>query len=694
MLHAPATTLRTFVAASLFHHALLGLSMAALGAAGLRLSSLLAPAGLARGLAAAPLAVAAAVAETLALGLAGLGGSSVVLSGAALLTWLAVRTTTPAPKLSTTEELLSWWRAGSATDRALLGALGGGALIWAVWQLRVPQIGFDSQFYHLPEIVLWVQSGHPGVVENVLPGLPVGNYPLTDEVTVAWATGIARSFVPFMLWPWVTLLITACAGWEGLRALRVPPLARGLAVAALCTSPWLLAWQSHGTMTDPAALCWLVCGAALFALGRDRPELLAPALLAVGLSVGVKTTTLPLGLVVVALGLAESRRHLRGVRVPLVAALVGALAVGGVWYVRNLLDHGSPFWPIIATPWGEPVPQFIAFINTSFVDRPAATIDQLGGSYVNRFSGGLIVLVGGVLVPMTVARRAAAVARRGTLAAAAVTAVALLIWIRSPLTGIPRGYGNVESVFSTTRYLLPAIAAGAVALGLVAAERRRHSAVALVALLAAVLVNFTETFELGFPTAPAPWIPAVGAALGAVLAVLIARRASLDVPRLAAPLLAVALGALLALPARGLVARHGATHELTTAPVVNRLVGDREYRTGASPVATNPLFIGVLAGDDLRHRLEAIPAGAPCSTVGARARTQWLVVYANPGPLDGAPPLPVGRCLPGVRATLETSQFHIYRPQAGLGTATAVVDRRRVSARPRADKATPRCCAR
>lgn len=643
------------MAASLLHHALLGLSAAALGAAALRVASVLAPTGLARGLAAAPLGVAAAVAETLALGLGGLGGDSLVLSGTALLTWLAVRTITPTPMRSATRELLSWWRERSAMDRALLGSLGGGALIWAVWQLRVPEIGFDSQFYHLPEIVLWVQSGHPGVVENVLPGLSVGNYPLTDEVTVAWATAIARSFVPFLLWPWLTLLITACAGWAGLRALRVPPLARGLAVAALCTSPWLLAWQSHGTMTDPAALCWLVCGAALFALGRDRPELLAPALLAIGLSVGVKTTTLPLGLVVVALGLSGSRGRLRRVRAPLAAAFVAVLAVGGVWYVRNVLDHGSPFWPIIATPWGDRVPHFIELIRTSFLDRPAATVGQLGGSYLNRFGGGLIVVAGGILAPI-------AVARRGTLVAAAITALAVLIWMRSPLTGVARGYHDPEAVFSTTRYLLPTVAAGAVALGLVAVERRRYAAVAIVALLAAVVVNVIETFDLGFPTAPAPWVPVLGAALGAVVALPGARLPSLKVPRLATPLLAVALAALAGLNAQGLVARHGATLSLSTAPVVNRLVGDRDYRTRASPVATNPLYIGVLAGDDLGHPLEAIPAGEPCSEVAARARRQWLVVYAHPGPLDGASPLPVQSCLSGARATLETGSFDVYRP--------------------------------
>jgi len=641
--------------AAVLHHALLGLSAVALAASGLRVSSLLVSTGLARSLAAAPLAVALAVAETLALGLAGLGGSTAALSAAALLTWLAVHAVTPAPMLSATNELWGWWRDRSSVERSLLGALGGGALIWAVWQLRHPQIGFDAEFYHLPEIVLWVQSGHPGAVENVIPGLPVGNYPLTDEVTVAWATGIARSFVPFMLWPWVTLVLTACAGWAGLRALRVPRLARGLAVAALCTSPWLLAWQSHGSMTDPAALGWLVCGGALFALARERPGLLAPALLAVGLSVGVKTTTLPLALGVVALGLGGTRQELRAVRAPLVVALLGACAVGGVWYLRNLLDHGSPFWPIVASPWGDPVPPAVHSIRTSFLDRPLGTIHVLGSSYLDRFGGGLILLAGGILAPI-------AGARRRTLFAAAITALAVLIWMRSPLTGLPPGYGNPAPVFSTTRYLLPASAAAAVALGLGAAERRRCSPVALLVLLAAVVVNVIQTLELGFPTAPAVRIPLLGALLGGLLGLLVARPPSWSLPRLATPALAVVLGALGALPARGFVARHGASNLLVSAPVVNRLVADPGYRTGTSPVATTAVYVGALAGDNLHHRLEAIPAGETCPRVAQRARTQWLVVYAHPD-LDGAPALPVRRCLHGARAMLRSADFDVYGPR-------------------------------
>ncbi len=650
---------------AILHHALLGLSTAALAAAGLRVASLLAPTGLPRALAATPLVVGAAVVEALALGLGGLGGSAAALSAAALVTWLAVRAMTPAPGPSLTRELGTWWGDLSARERALLGALVGVAATWAAWQLRHPQVGFDSEHYHLPEIVLWVQGGHPGAVENVLPGLPVGNYPLTDEVTVAWATGIARSFVPFMLWPWLALALTAAAGWAGLRALRVPPLGRGLAVAALCSSPWLLAWQSHGATTDPAALAWLVCGAALFVLGRERPALVAPALLALGLSAGVKTTTLPLALLVAALGLVAARGRLRAVRTPVLAALVGTLAVGGVWYLRNLFDHGSPFWPILATPWGDPVPHWIELVRSSFLDRPGATIDRIGTSYLDRFGGGLLLLGGGMLAPLVSPRRR-------TLAAALVTAVALLIWIRSPLTGVPAAHGVEEAVFSTTRYLLPVLAVAALALALASVERRRLAALVHATLLATVIVNVAQILDLSFPTAPALRTPLVGAVAGGALGLLAVRRRSFAFPRVATPLLAAVLGALLALPAHGFVARHGATGSLLTAPVVNRLADDPGYRGGQSPVATTAVFIGTLAGDHLEHRLETIHVAETCARVAARARTQWLVVYAQRSPLDGTPPLEVRRCLPGVRPTLATDEYHVYRPLAASQPAPFV----------------------
>jgi hypothetical protein len=70
--------------------ALLVAAVTALGAAALRVASLASPGGLERVVAAAPLFVAAAVAEALALGAVGLGGSGLALAALAVMTWATV----------------------------------------------------------------------------------------------------------------------------------------------------------------------------------------------------------------------------------------------------------------------------------------------------------------------------------------------------------------------------------------------------------------------------------------------------------------------------------------------------------------------------------------------------------------------------------------------------------------------------
>src|SRR3954469_20103958 len=138
-----AATLSSGRVPPVLHHALLGVSVAALGAAGVRAASPLAAEGLARGLVAATLAAAAAVAEALALGLFALGGSTAALALAAIATWAAARVVFPAPETPAGTELVTWWRARGTVERGLLGALVGACAAWAAWQLRYPALGFD-----------------------------------------------------------------------------------------------------------------------------------------------------------------------------------------------------------------------------------------------------------------------------------------------------------------------------------------------------------------------------------------------------------------------------------------------------------------------------------------------------------------------------------------------------------------------
>src|SRR5207245_2752576 len=93
------------------------------------------------------------------------------------------------------------------------------------------------------------------------------------------------------------------------------------------------------------------------------------------LAVGSKTTALPLAAGLLLTWLFLQRRELRRLGPALLAAAGAAVAVGGFWYLRNLVDHGSPFWPIVSTSWGDSVPPLIHAVDYSLLDRPRVTLE-------------------------------------------------------------------------------------------------------------------------------------------------------------------------------------------------------------------------------------------------------------------------------------------------------------------------------
>jgi hypothetical protein len=242
----------------------------------------------------------------------------------------------------------------------------------------------------------------------------------------------------------------------------------------------------------------------------------------------------------------------------------------------------------------------------------------------------------------------------------------LLLWANSPITGLSTGPQTLpETVFSTTRYLLPVLASACVALALAARDGGRFRAAAPAALAAAAGVNLVQTFRLEYPIAPAATTPLAGALAGGVAVVLLARlrpRGGLDAARRRAGALAGALGLglALAIPAAGLVERHGESAPGESGFAVRRLVADPAFRSGSAPVATAPAFIAPLAGDRLRHPLEAIEPGEGCPDMARRARSQWIVVYT--GLVDTRTPQALRRCLP--RPTYRGPGIALYRPRS------------------------------
>jgi hypothetical protein len=264
----------------------------------------------------------------------------------------------------------------------------------------------------------------------------------------------------------------------------------------------------------------------------------------------------------------------------------------------------------------------------------AHTIDITGHLYLERFGGGLLVIAGGLLAPL------AARERRVWFSALAVAA-GLVVWSFSFETGAgPRDIFGVLAL-SSTRYLLPVVAAAALGLALAASRPGRWAIAPMAALAASACINVVEAINLGrWWSAPAG-VPALGLAAGCLIALAAAR-----VPRLRAPwarplagALVVAVGAALAVPATGFLDRHVATNPYITGPVSRFLIHDPDYRSGAAGVQTTASIVGPLAGDRLQHRLAMLPPRPSCRAVTARARHAWLIAFA------GLPAGEVQRCL-------------------------------------------------
>jgi hypothetical protein len=611
--------------ATVLHHAALAAAVVALGAAGLRVAASLGAAGLARVVAGVVLAAAAAVAEALVLGLVDLGTDTYALTAAALGTWLGARALLPDARGRAHEEIAATWARLGTAERIALGAAFGVWAAWTLWLLRHPFLGHDMVLYHVPEAVSWVHNGQPGSIVPVINDVPVANYPVTYEVMLAWGMGLARSFVPVTLIVAAMPLLIAAAAWLGLRTLGVGRLPAGLAGAALVATPAVFASQHGGASLDPAALAWLLSCASLCAAARENPRLLAPALVAGALAIGTKTTAAPLTVVALALAVYALRDRLRGVAVPLAAATAAAAAVGGFWYLRNLVQHGSPLWPFLDAPWGDPRPQVYEAADVRFLDRPGTTLDRLGGYYWDHFGGPIILLAGAVV--------AAIVARTRAVSAAAIAAgVSVLIWTNAPFTGVVDEVGRFDiGTGDATRYLLPGAAVAALALALATRRGGLAARVGLAGLAAAAVAGALNSLALGFPSSPSATTPLAGAIVGGIAAALaerVAQPLAGTGRRLAAPVIAalavVVVAPFGALAADGYVERYAASGG-REAPVVRWLIDQPPWRDEDGSVVATWSLIGPTAGDRLQHRLELLSPAAACDRAGTDAST-WVVI--------------------------------------------------------------------
>ena len=625
------------------HHAMWAVAVLAVAQAARRIASRLAPGGLERALATVVIAVTIAVVEALALGLVGLGASPVALLVAALATAGAATARLPVPDVRPTRELAAWWGERALRERLAAASVAGAGLAWVAWQVRHPAIGFDSEVYHYGQVAGWIANGRPGSSLTLSYDIPYTNYPQTDEVALTWGAGLARSWIPIALWNPFMLVTLAVASVATLRTLRVPPAIGILATAALLATP-LVVRQLNEPQTDLPCLTWVACAAALALRARAQPLLLLPAVLAGGLAIGTKTTAAPEVLAVLVVGAVLGRRHLRSMAPALGLAAALAIVVGGLWYVRNLVQHGSPLWPFAQGPFGDPRPAFLNLVNRSFAQHPLATLDGRLGAYVTRLGGSWLLLPGtlAALVAAALGRRWDPTLRRSVLVAGGLATAATLIWSTawgtglqtSPLLGSLAGWP-----LSAVRYLLPALALAATAVALAATVRGAVGWGARALLVAALAWSLILDAGLGTPSTPSLRVLAAGAVaglagLGALSAAARAARTGVaPAPRWlqgpAAVLVVAVVGVGAAAASDGYVKRFTAVESSTSFghEALAWHLSQPGFADGSRPVVfASRAVLAPYAGDHFTHPLSLMPADVTCAAFDRTAAEAYVVV--------------------------------------------------------------------
>jgi hypothetical protein len=296
-----------------------------------------------------------------------------------------------------------------------------------------------------------------------------------------------------------------------------------------------------------------------------------------------------------------------------------ALGTGGVWYIRNLVTHGSPLWPFTSTPWGDPQPPGFR-TYTSLLQDPSATLHGRTGPYLALASGGILLVLGGF---------AAGVVGRGraTRLAGAAVLLGLLVWAASPTSGLSR-FASLSAPVSQLRYLLPVIATAALGLVLLARDRPSSGLVIRATFVAVIAWNVGQDLFGG--TSPAFPVKAlvVGAVAGAASFWL--SRRFVPATRWAGPAalaggLAV-LVALLGVSVRNHDARLAANDLTFDQKLARYMARQPGFLRSTSGVAMAPELSGTLVGYRLRHRLRLLSLPAPCADLAALRQHSWVIV--------------------------------------------------------------------
>lgn len=637
----------------------LAVVLIALSVAAWRAAGSLSPTVAVRTLVAAVLVCGFAVLSSMVLGVVRLGGNGLVLGVVALVASAAVMATVPH---ASGPSVWEWLASLDSSARLIAGALTGLVLLLALWTAVHPLLGFDAIDYHLAEALHWVKHGDPGSTYQVSILNPYGSFPLVDEIFNGWLLALGRGFAPVMLWPVVSGVLLGMGSWVALRTRGVTALPAALATASILTGPFLVG-SLIGPGTDLSSLAWLTAGAALLGLAPTDLGLAGPGLLAIGLSIGTKSTVLPYGAALVAVWLFTGPwRLLVGRRLATIGLAAAGAIVGGLCYVRNLVVHGSPLWPTTVVPWGDPRPPGSFGLYATFAGHMTTTLRGHVKVEVGYLSGECLLLGGAVLVLILCRRRLPVVL-------GAATVVGVLLFAIAPTTGIPPGSAPVlaSTHIIALRYLLPAVLPAAGALAFAADIGQRWLWCGLLALATIWSLGFDFTSSLLY--LPSLLLIVGGVAVG-VLVALVAPAILSQAPTVTGITKVVVIGAafVLAIAVFGggewiasghFIARHDRTGQ-TDVRLLAFMRGSAEA-TNPDTIAMTPTMDALTAGTNLQRDVQFIGPQESCAQIRGRLTDQTIIVTPYFGRADlQALRTQVLSCLGGIRPVARTGGYLVY----------------------------------
>jgi len=583
-----------------------------------------------------------------AMGLGGLGLSSSPLAflGAAVVTAGVTSRWSTAARVPAAERRLD------VKTVVLVGATAGLVFGSVVYSTVNPAIGADSIVNHLAQPVAWVQAGTMGDLARVSENLPFEAYPVTHEVLVGWGLGASHAF------GWVSFISATARILLGLgvyvaaRACQASRFVATLAAASILVLP-VCAVTNGGPNTDIPAAAWTASAVAFALLARSNARAYAFAILAAGLAMGTKTTAvLGPGLVLIVVVM-RNPRILRTERRLLLGAGATAAAIGAWWPLRNIIEHGGPLWPFIATPGSEPIPAEFAAIDDRFISQPATMLRGREVLYLEVLGGAAVLLVGALLLVRQL--------RRDERDLFLITALCLVAWTVAPYTAITRTDGLAVGAL---RYLLPAIAIGAVG---VAAASRTGSVVAQMVLASSIPVSLAARALLPIPVPVVVPVrslllfASVGVAIGACASKVIVRRGMPGLShkaRLAGTVAAAVLSvALLTVASSGWTRRSAMSEPNSLGEALVATIDSMPSSTES--VAVFPSAFALLASDDLEIRIDLIDAEATCDELATLTTREPVLIFGPASPRAER----LMACLVDLPAAREGEGWRLWLPQ-------------------------------